>query len=72
MPFYRVSARELLIEADSPTDAAMAVYRIFEERSPNQFDVVGPDAETNHVTLNDQQQEQAITIASARKSNIPT
>ena len=72
MSFYRVSARELLIEADSPTNAAMAVYRIFEEQSPKQFDVVGPDAETNHITLNDQQHEQAITIAFAKKSNVPT
>lgn len=50
--------------ADSPTDAAMGVYRIFEDRSPNQFDVVGPDAEFNHVALDDQQQEQAITMPS--------
>ncbi|MFS2150663.1 hypothetical protein [Rhizobium sp. Rhizsp42] len=62
MPFYRVSSRTLLIEADDPAKAAMTAYRMFEDRTPTDFEVVGPDAEVDDIHLSTQQQEQAITI----------
>ncbi|MGO6727343.1 hypothetical protein ACCS45_04350 [Rhizobium ruizarguesonis] len=63
MPFYRVTSRTLLIEADDPVEAAMTAYRMFEDRTPTDFEVVGPDAEVNDVHLSAEQQERAITIA---------
>lgn len=63
MPFYKVTSRSLLIEADDPAKAAMTAYRMFKDRTPTDFEVVGPDAEVNDVHLSTEQQEQAITIA---------
>ena len=68
MPFYRVTSHTLLIEADNPVEAAMNAYRIFEDRTPINFEVVGPDTEVNDVHLTLEQQEQAITIAFAKRS----
>lgn len=68
MPFYRVTSRSLLIEADNPAEAAMNAYRMFEDRTPTDFEVVGPDTEVNEVHLTSEQQEQAITIAFAKRS----
>jgi hypothetical protein len=58
----------LLIEADNPAEAAMNAYRMFEDRTPTNFEVVGPDTEVNEVHLTSEQQEQAITIAFAKRS----
>jgi hypothetical protein len=68
MPFYRVTSRTLLIEADNPGDAAMNAYRMFEDRTPTDFEVIGPDTEVSEVRLTSEQQEQAITIAFAKRS----
>lgn len=68
MPFYRVTSHTLLIEADSPAEAAMKAYRIFEDRTPTDFEIVGPDTEVNAVHLTTDQQEQAITIAFGKRS----
>ena len=68
MPFYRVTSHTLLIEADNPAEAAMNAYRMFEDRTPTNFEVVGPDTEVNDVHLTLEQQEQAITIAFAKRS----
>jgi hypothetical protein len=68
MPFYRVTSRAFLIEANNPEEAAMSAYRIFEDRTPTNFEVVGPDTEVNDVHLTLEQQEQAITIAFAKRS----
>lgn len=68
MPFYRVTSHTLLIEAGNPTDAAMTAYRMFEDRTPTDFEVVGPDTEVNEVRLTSEQQDEAITIAFARRS----
>jgi len=65
MPFYKVTSHSLLIEADSPAAAAMKAYRMFEDRTPTDFEVVGPDAEINEIHLTLEQQEQAIKIAVA-------
>lgn len=62
MPFYKITSRSLLIEADDPAKAAMTAYRMFEDRTPTEFEVVGPDAEVNDIHLSTEQQEQAITI----------
>jgi hypothetical protein len=67
MPFFKVTSRALLIEADSPAEAAMNVYRVFEDRTPNDFEVIGPDAEVNQINLDTEQQEQAITITFAKR-----
>lgn len=67
MPFYRVTSRTLLIEADDPTEAAMKAYRIFEDRTPTEFEVVGPDTEANKIHLTSEQQERALTIAFAKR-----
>jgi len=67
--FYSaVDTRTLLIEADNPAEAAMNAYRMFEDRTPTNFEVVGPDTEVNEVHLTSEQQEQAITIAFAKRS----
>lgn len=68
MPFYRVTSHTLLIEADNPAEAAMNAYRMFEDRTPTNFEVVGPDTEVNDIHLTLEQQEQAITIAFATRS----
>lgn len=66
MPYFRVTSHALLIEADNPTNAAMAAYRMFEDRTPHGFDVVGPDTEITQVSLSDEQQEEAIAIGFAQ------
>lgn len=68
MPFYRVTSRSLLIEAGDPTGAAMTAYRMFEDRTPTDFEVVGPDTEVNEVRLTSEQQDEVITIAFAKRS----
>ena len=62
MPFFRVTTHTLLIEANDPKAAAMKAYRIFEDRTPTDFEVVGPDTEVNEISLTAEQQEEAITI----------
>lgn len=62
MPFFKVSSHALLIEASNPAEAAMIAYRQFEDRTPIEFEVVGPDAEFAQVSLDAAQQEKAITI----------
>lgn len=68
MPFYKVTSHSLLVDADSPLAAAMNVYRMFEDRTPTNFEVVGPDTEINEVHLTSEQQEQAITIAFSKRA----
>lgn len=68
MPFYKLTSHSLLVEADSPAEAAMNVYRMFEDRTPTNFEVVGPDTEINEVHLTSDQQEHAITIAFAKRN----
>jgi len=46
----------------------MNAYRMFEDRTPTNFEVVGPNTEVNEVHLTSEQQEQAITIAFAKRS----
>lgn len=65
MPFYRVTSHTLLVEADNPAAAAMKAYRMFEDRTPTDFEVVGPDTEINEIQLTSEQQKQAVTIAFA-------
>jgi hypothetical protein len=47
MPFYRVTSHSLLVEATNPVEAAMFAYRTFEDRTPTDFQVVGPDVEVS-------------------------
>ncbi|NKL23689.1 hypothetical protein [Rhizobium leguminosarum] len=68
MPFYRVTSHTLLVEAENPAAAAMKAYRMFEDGTPTDFQVVGPDTEINEIQLTSEQQEQAITIAFAPPS----
>jgi hypothetical protein len=62
MPYFRVTSHALLIEARNSTEAAMLAYRRFEDRNPTSFEVVGPDVEVAQVSLDVDQQEEAITI----------
>lgn len=68
MPFYKVTARAMLIEAVNPTEAAMSAYRMLEDRTPHSFEVAGPDAQVNHIALDADQQDQAISIEFDRKA----
>jgi hypothetical protein len=62
MPLYKVTTHAMLIEAESASKAAMIAFRRIEDRSPCQFDVLGPDNEVENVALTSAQQEEAITI----------
>jgi len=68
MPFYKVTARTMLIEASTPSEAAMSAYRMFEDCTPHGFEVVGPDAEVNNIALDADQRDQAISIEFGRKA----
>ncbi|MBP2449725.1 hypothetical protein JOH51_007233 [Rhizobium leguminosarum] len=46
----------------------MNAYRMFEDRTPTNFEVVGPNTEVNDVHLSLEQQKQAIAIAFAKRS----
>jgi hypothetical protein len=49
MPFYRVTSHSLLVEAVNPLEAAMCAYRMFDDRTPTGFQVVGPDVEISEI-----------------------
>jgi hypothetical protein len=70
MPFYRVTSHSLLVEAVNPLEAAMRTYRMFDDRTPTDFQVVGPDVEIAEIHLTPEQQEKAITIAFAKLSGV--
>lgn len=68
MPFFRVTTHTLLVEAEDPAAAAMKAYRKFEDRTPTDFEVVGPDTEVNEIHLTSEQQEEAIKITFGQRS----
>jgi len=68
MPFFRVTTHTLLVEAEDAAAAAMKAYRIFEDRTPTDFEVTGPDTEVNEIHLTPEQQEEAITITFGQRS----
>ncbi|WP_149340825.1 hypothetical protein [Neorhizobium sp. P12A] len=67
MPFFKVTTHAMLIEADDALEAAMTAYRRYDDRSPHQFDVVGPDELQQTIALTAQEEEEAITIEFGRK-----
>jgi hypothetical protein len=62
MPFFKVTPRAKLIEASDAVGAAMLAYRMLEDQTPSEFEVVGPDAEVEHVVLSETRQDEAISI----------
>jgi hypothetical protein len=69
MPYYLATPQPLLVEADNPVEAAKAAYRIFEDSSPNEFRIIGPDHEVSEIALSAEEQEEAITVAFATSRN---
>jgi hypothetical protein len=70
MPFFKVTSHAILVEASDPSEAAMIVFRKFEDRTPVTFEVVGPDAEFAQVSLNTEQQVKALTKKSGRLTSL--
>jgi hypothetical protein len=70
MPFFKVTSHALLVEASDPSEAAMIVFRKFENRTPITFEVIGPDAEFAQVSLDTEQQEEALSKKSGRLTSL--